>query len=195
MYIYMLPLSSHGVAGVRPETIVPAADGGVEHTAASFDSVSSWLSKAKAREIMLLPPQQFLLTLLSKFLKADAIDGVESDARLRTEREELLDFVRRTPTTSALRARDHHTSAIPWAQKIISPGTLFIRNSDKRIVLGLDKPGPELKNTSRGGDIERVVLVRFTKAGPVDVEVRDRQEIFDAERVAAAKDGPGATKL
>lgn len=53
---------------------------------------------------------------------------------------------------------------------------------DGRSVLGLDYPGPELEGSGRGGDGERVVLVRFKKEGPRDVEVRGRREVFDAER-------------
>lgn len=64
----------------------------------------------------------------------------------------------------------------------MSPHNLFIRESDGRIVLGLDKPGPELKGSGRGGDGERVALVRFTKAGPMEVEVRNRQEVLDEEK-------------
>lgn len=64
----------------------------------------------------------------------------------------------------------------------MSPRTLFVRGEDGRVVLGLEKPGPELEGSTRGGDWERVVLVRFTKKGPVEVEVRGREEIFEEER-------------
>lgn len=59
-----------------------------------------------------------------------------------------------------------------------------MRKSDGRSVLGLDKPGPELVGSGRGGDGERVVLVRFSKEGPRDVEVRWRKEVLEEERVA-----------
>ncbi len=52
----------------------------------------------------------------------------------------------------------------------MSPTGLFFSKKDGRSVLGLDKPGPELKGTDRGGNQERVVLVRFSKEGPRDVE-------------------------
>ena len=71
---------------------------------------------------------------------------------------------------------------IPWSDKVISPAALFVRRGDGRIVLGLDKPGPELKGTTRGGDWERVVLVNFRKEGPRDVEVRGREEVVKEER-------------
>lgn len=53
---------------------------------------------------------------------------------------------------------------------------------DGRSVLGLDHPGPELERSGRGGDGERVVLVRFRKEGPRDVEVRFRKEVLEEER-------------
>lgn len=77
----------------------------------------------------------------------------------------------------------HHTAGISWAEKTMSPRTLFVRGQDGRVVLGLERPGPELENEEgRGGDWERVVLVRFTKRGPVEVEVRGREEVFEEER-------------
>jgi hypothetical protein len=54
-------------------------------------------------------------------------------------------------------------------------------------VLGLEKPGPELKDIGRGGDEKRVVLVKFSREGPRDVEVRERVEVLREEKEAAAK--------
>jgi len=64
----------------------------------------------------------------------------------------------------------------------MSPIGLLMRKSDGRSVLALDKPGPELKGSGRGGDEGRVVLVRFRKEGPRDVEVRGRGEVLAEER-------------
>jgi hypothetical protein len=58
----------------------------------------------------------------------------------------------------------------------------MMRKSDGRSVLGLEKPGPELKGSERGGDIERVVLVKFSKEGPRDVDVRGRKQILEEEK-------------
>ena len=69
----------------------------------------------------------------------------------------------------------------------MSPTGLMMRKSDGRSVLALDKPGPELKGSGRGGDARRVVLVRFSKEGPRDVDVRER-----AEGVAEEKEEAGA---
>lgn len=70
----------------------------------------------------------------------------------------------------------------------MSPHHLFIRKQDKRIVLGLDKPGPELKGSERGGDWERVVLVNFGKGGPTNVEVRRRDDVLEEERQSKAQE-------
>lgn len=67
----------------------------------------------------------------------------------------------------------------------MSPVGIMMRKSDGRSVLGLEKPGPELKGMGRGGDEKRVVLVKFSKEGPRDVEVRERSEILEEERAEA----------
>ncbi len=70
----------------------------------------------------------------------------------------------------------------PWAEKVMSPTMLFMRSNDQRVVLGLDRPGLELQGTSRGGDFDRVVLVKFRKDGPQGVELRWRDEVVAEER-------------
>ncbi len=67
---------------------------------------------------------------------------------------------------------------------MISPTGLLMRKGDGRSVLALDKPGRELEGSTRGGDGERVVLVRFGKEGPRDVEIRGRREILEEEKAA-----------
>lgn len=200
MYLYMLPLadsleaaSSAGEAPAtgmpRKEAIVhtPTSDGGVEHTAATFDDVSTWLQKQTAGEIVLFPPQLFLLTLLSEFIKPSAASGDASPETYARQREALVSFLSQTPTASpGSKAAEHPTANIPWADKVISPHTLFIRRRDGRVVLGLDKPGPELKDSGRGGEWEKVVLVRFKKEGPREVEVRLREDVLKEEKVAEA---------
>lgn len=71
---------------------------------------------------------------------------------------------------------------IKWADKVMSPIGLMMRKSDGRSVLGLEKPGPELRDSDRGGDEKRVVLVKFCKEGPRDVEVMERREVLEVER-------------
>jgi len=74
-----------------------------------------------------------------------------------------------------------------YKDKVMSPTGLFFRKSDGRSVLALDKPGPELKDSGRGGDKDRVVLVKFGKEGPRNVEVRLRKDVLNEEREDNAK--------
>jgi hypothetical protein len=201
MYLYMLPLSSPQSTTTdlpslsthqqhpSPSTIIPTPthDGGLEHTAATFDDARTWLARARAGDIILFPPQFYLLHLVSEFLlplsdKQGRDDDVSLTAYYQAQRDALLAFLRRTPTSSAIKADKGRTGAIPWSEKVMSPAVLFKRKGDGRLVLGLDKPGPELKATGRGGDWERVVLVDFRREGPRNVEVRGREEVLREER-------------
>ncbi|KAM0329510.1 hypothetical protein ACHAQA_004819 [Verticillium albo-atrum] len=193
MYLYLLPdtaASSQAEAAQQEEITVPTPDGGVEHTAARFDDAASWLAKADAGEIILFPPQYYLLHLVAKFCSRQG--SGTSFSVFQSQREKLLRFLRKTPTASSDKGIAHSTSSIPWSEKIMSPQTLFIRASDGRVVLGLDKPGPELRDSGRGGDWEKVVLVKFSKEGPRKVEVRDREEILAEEREEKTGEGSGA---
>jgi len=76
---------------------------------------------------------------------------------------------------------------LKWGEKVMSPIGILMRKSDGRSVLGLEKPGPELKDSGRGGDEKRVVLVKFGKEGPRDVEVRERVGVLKEEKESAAK--------
>lgn len=207
MYLYLMPLNPPPLSAsgpvqphLRRETVTeapPTSDGGVEHTAATFEDVGTWLEKQARGEIILFPPQLYLLTLLSRFLTGPGreeapsrgyIQGAGADVFYRDQRMALLKFLRTTPTSEGLDGQpapgSHPTALIPWAEKVMSPRTLFIRKSDGRIVMGLDKPGPELKDSGRGGDFDRVVLVKFEEGGPRQVEVRDRASVLKEEKEA-----------
>lgn len=197
MYLYMLPLSAPAPGTPEHETIIhtPTHDGGLEHTAATFDDASAWLAKACAGEILLFPPQFYLLNLVSEFTKtAPPSNKGDLTSHYQSQRDALLEFLRKVPTArpdASPKSKAHGTASIPWAEKAISPTSLFIRRGDKRVVLGLDKPGPELKGSPRGGDWDRVVLVRFQKEGPTGVEVAWREDVLREER-EATKDEEGA---
>lgn len=206
MYIYMLPLSSPSQSpgtssegeedptiseAARSEAMIPTPDGGVEHTAARFDEAATWLEKHRRDEIVLFPPQYFLLHLISQFLTGPPPPAPDSPSEAaaterhyyRKQREQLVGFLETVPTTSDPKAARHPTAQIPWSRKVISPTTLGVRQSDRRSILGLDKPGYELRGTDRGGDMERVVLVKFEKGGLVrNVKVRGRAEVLAEER-------------
>lgn len=181
MYLGFMPLSAPslvgGAAGVVGVHQTPTSDGGIEHTAATFAPAAEWLAQQRRGEIFLFPPQCFLLTMVAR-----AFATVPADAGYEAQREALLQFVRRGTEVSGSSGRSRETAKIPWTDKVMSPEVLFRRESDNRLVLGVDKPGLELKGSGRGGDFERVVLVNFTKEGPRDVEVRDREDVMKEQK-------------
>lgn len=81
-----------------------------------------------------------------------------------------------------------------WQNKYISPLGLSFGRKDGRAVLALDKPGPELVGTGLKGDDQRVVLVRFMKEGPRNVEVRWRKDVMEEERAEREASGGKATE-
>ncbi|GAB1309897.1 Nudix hydrolase domain-containing protein [Madurella fahalii] len=190
MYLYMLPLSAQALKTVpdpdllHQETIIPTPthDGGLEHTAAAFEDASVWLERANKGDIILFPPQYYLLHLISEFLRPSASASPSED--YQSQRDALVAFLNKVPTSrqdreKGKRRREHD---IPWSEKVISPTMLSLQRGDGRLVLGLDKPGLELKGSARGGDWDRVVLVHFRKEGPRNVEVRWREEVLREER-------------
>lgn len=165
MYVYMLPLSSN----LRKESIVPTHDGGLEHTAATFAPVRSWLDRSASGEIILFSPQLFLVTLLGQIFTG----GTDYVA----QRQRLVEFLNTTPTGPS----GHATSSIPWKDKVISPARMPHVRADGRFTLRLDHPGPELAHTARGGDWDRVAIIRSTKRGPTDNEIRWRRDVVDSD--------------
>jgi hypothetical protein len=182
MYLYFLPLSPANNANqsntgfVVPsnrESIIPTPtpDGGIEHTAARFLPCSAWLSKCRSGEIILFPPQFYLMHLLAPMLEQLSVASPTAEPlepeQLQKQRDAVLAFLQEGKPR--------------WADRCISP-TGVIRLRDQRIVLVLDRLAPELKGTGRTGDSERVVTVRFQKEGPRDVEVRWKRELFEEMR-------------
>jgi hypothetical protein len=167
MYVYLLPLESTAGAQRDTEAVIPTPthDGGLEHTAVAFDDVSDWLARAASGDIILYPPQLYLLKLLGQFLTGPG--------DYAAQREALVKFLHTTPTGPS----GHATSSISWADKCISPVPLMINRADGRRILQLHSPGPELKGSTRGGDWDRVVLVNFTAQGARNVDVASRDEV------------------
>ncbi|RYC56742.1 hypothetical protein CHU98_g9474 [Xylaria longipes] len=202
MYVYMLPLETSPdpvLSAAQHEALIPTPDGGAEITTAHFDDVSTWLEKQGRGGVILFPPQCFLLHLLSQFLTGAltraSLSPSETRAYYSAQREKLRKFLHAVPTATHPKAVKHPTSQIAWADKVISPATLGLRHDDQRSILALDKPGLELKGSDRGGDWERVVLVKFGKGGPRNVEVRGREEVLAEEREAARAKEEAASKL
>ncbi|KAI9672345.1 MAG: hypothetical protein M1817_003367 [Caeruleum heppii] len=178
MYLYFLPLAMSGRASTTTtshlpaarDTIIPAptSDGGIEHTTASFLPPGTWLSQARAGEIILFPPQVYLLHLLSPFFSPSKILNTLSPDELQQQRERFIDFLRRADP--------------PYEEMCISPQTLRGKREDGRLVLAVDSPGPELRGSGRKGDREKVVLVRFGKEGPREVEIVSKDDVSSKER-------------
>ncbi|KAL8941938.1 MAG: hypothetical protein Q9216_001966 [Gyalolechia sp. 2 TL-2023] len=144
MYLYFLPIAHPGLPHILQ---IPTSDGGVEHTEAEFLPAAEWLSRAQADRIILFPPQLFLLSLVADFLKPHTLAGAETLQRdvLQSQRNALLEFVK--------------TGDPPWGEMCISPSTL--KKEGSLLIMGLDKPGPELEGTGRKGDAERVVWAQL----------------------------------
>lgn len=179
MYLYLLPLTRNHMPS---EMLIPTPDNDVEHTAALFAPAQTFLSRASTNSIILFPPQAYLLRLVANIFSSTAASPEEGPLHLASQREKLLAFLSSVPTAETDKGKQHKTALIPWSDKVMSPHTLFVRKSDKRVVLALDKPGPELKDSGRGGDWSRVVLVNFGKGGPTSVEIRGREEVLEEER-------------
>lgn len=149
MYLYLLPLDSP-VSSKTDKTTqmqLPTPDGGVEHTAAHFLYPQEWLELAHSGDIVLYPPQFFLLSLIAPFLSDSS--SVPKDNRVLTEqREGLMNFV-------------NNDGIPPWGEKCISPNPM--KRVGKYLIMGLDEPGPELRETDRRGDSERVIRVELAK--------------------------------
>lgn len=190
MYVYFLPtlsntpLSSAEQSGggnaeeLEPEIKipVPTTDGGLEHTTARFLPASAWLRLAQEGRIILFPPQFFLLHQVAQhFDNLSSPKAYGSVSRNQAPREELE--ARRKRLVDFIRSGDP-----PWTEKCISPTVQpprgGKRREDGRVVLGLNRPGPELEaaSTGRKGIQEQCVLVDFKKDGPRRLEVISREE-------------------
>lgn len=188
MYLYILPISEASDSEATEPTLLttPAptseassftatSDGGLENTAATFSPASTWLQLAQSGSIILFPPQFLLLHLMSQFLDNQALPPTERVTQLK-------DF-----------ASQKQENGVSWSEMCISPYALAMQKTraDGKQVLALDKPGLEVelvgKREGKGvglrGDKERVVLVRFSKEGPRQVEVRWRREVLEEGRV------------
>ncbi|KZP29089.1 hypothetical protein FIBSPDRAFT_947095 [Athelia psychrophila] len=191
MYIYWLDLPSSASSSTPSPALdlpttseaiipIPTSDGGLEHTAALFAPLETWLRQASANEIILFPPQFYLMHLLAPFLAPSPSSSRKlSTNELQAQRTAAMAFV----------VGDGDGRGVTWADKVMSPVGLFMRKGDGRSVLALDKPGPELADSGRTGDWDRVVLAKFGKGGPTDVEVRTRKDVLEEERAAGREKG------
>ena len=176
MYLYFLPTnSSLSSKTEKAQMHIPTPDGGVEHTAARFLYPQEWIDLALSGEIILFPPQFFLLSLIAPFLAAPSSNDDALDTKtLGYQRERLKRFV----------AEDGDP---PWGQKCISPNP--IKKSGNYLITGLEGAGPELQGTGRKGDsmrVLRVELARDMERGrrrPQPQEVAWRKDVFGEEKL------------
>jgi len=175
MYLYFLPLDSPLAAGQQSSQIhTPMPDGGIEHTAAHFAYAEEWIRMSQSEEIVVFPPQFFLLTLVAAHLSAPVEGQNHDNDALRGQRQRLLDFVRLDGDPS-------------WGQKCISPDPIR-REKNKYLIMGLANAGPELEGTGRRGDTERVITVALDKEvergrqRPRSRDVLWRRDVFGDEK-------------
>jgi hypothetical protein len=177
MYIYFLPLPTFDTSdptlthigpiprGAEAVIPTPTHDGGVEHTAARFFPSHKWLDMARNSEIILLPPQFFLLTMVSRFLDPLRQDAYSNIDFLR-QRRNLENFVRGGQPT-------------PWAEVCISP-TFLATTDDGRTIMSLTNPGDEVKRLGRNGLDDYVVIMGRGENGvPSNVEIKLKSDVQD----------------
>ncbi|KAK0732462.1 hypothetical protein B0T21DRAFT_384747 [Apiosordaria backusii] len=171
MYLYFLPISSVSSFSEEPSKIhtpTPEGEQEKEHTSAEWEYPLTWLSKAQSGEIMLYPPQFYLLNLLSPFL-----NGSNND--YAAQRAGLTEFLNKVPTSMGgydsfqgkFKPRVANTHQIAWADKVISPSVMFAPGQvyKEETVLSLEWPGAELGG--KGGI-----------TGPRGVKIVDRGEVL-----------------
>lgn len=187
MYIYFLPtvnttpLTAANQDDGEAEVNIPAptTDGGLEHTTARFLPASAWLRLAQEGRIILFPPQFFLLHQVAQHFDSLPSPTAYSEIPRTPHSREDLESRRKT-LTDFIKGGDP-----PWTEKCISPtvqpprgGT---KRDDGRVVLGLNRPGPELEAAKLGrrGVQEQCVLVDFRKEGPRRLAVISREEAME----------------
>lgn len=194
MYVYFLPMlpdrdfespmplsgdaSGLGASAQQKTILTPTTDGGIEHTSATFLPASVWCTLAQEGEIMLIPPQFFLLHCVSRFLDALEADGqYKSMSRQVVGREEIES--RRRNLLTFIHRNEGGQDAI-WAEKCVSPMRVMPSRgkprTDGREVMELHHPGHELRNSNRSGIRGFCMLYVLEKEGPRRLCVVSRGE-------------------
>ncbi|MCJ1272815.1 hypothetical protein MMC21_000604 [Puttea exsequens] len=151
MYLYFLPIDDRASSKTEQKRMhIPTPDGGIEHTAAQFLYPREWLDMTLTDEIVLFPPQFFLLALIADYLIEQVADQDELGSKeMHEQRRRLMHFV-------------ETDGEPPWGEKCISPNPIK-RIKGKYMIMGMSDPGPELQGTGRRGDDERVLRVELTR--------------------------------
>ncbi|KAH0613479.1 uncharacterized protein H6S33_005365 [Morchella sextelata] len=149
MFLYLLPADHASTAAAQR----PTSDGGIETLSARFITPHSALAAAARNELVLFPPQFYLLSSLLPYLPGGAEEeaGLEDHvAKVRRRRRRLLRFARGD-----------------FGAMVMEPAPLR-RLGDGRVVMGL---GPR-------GDQERAVVIQVAERGePRGLEMVGRGEV------------------
>jgi hypothetical protein len=170
MYLYYIHLKE-----TSNPSITATADQ-IETMDPQYHRASHWLSLARSSSIILFPPQFLLLYLAARFL--DHPDRPEGSKEIYGDKITALEIVQRRRELYNFVTKEGNP---PWSEKFISPIGKGV-GKDGRQALSLGKPGPELEGSGLRGDDEYVVMVKFNKEGPRQLEVKTLTEMREEER-------------
>lgn len=193
MYLYFLPLVDNtktttdagAAAGVDSNSSNNNNNNGAsadqtEVTEAEWASAETWVNRARNNDIILFPPQLYILSLLAPLLKGSAGlpagTSVSPAEHYAAERRNVAALIHDGPAPGEDKA-----TFVPWADRVISPRIIGKLPDDARgrSVMALDYPGPELKSSGRGGDAYRLVVLGNMPPGPPrDLELVLRADVM-----------------
>lgn len=177
MYIYFVHLKETDNPSIH------ATSDEIETMAPEYRPAHAWLTAARSGSVILFPPQFLLLHLSSRFLDyASPATSTAPHSPYSTD-VNAADIVSRRRKLYQFITTD---GSPPWSDKFISPIGKGMA-VDGRSFLALDHPGPELKDSNLKGDDSLVVMVKFQKEGPRQLDVRDAKEVYEEDRQRKAK--------
>ncbi|CAK7268911.1 hypothetical protein SEPCBS57363_003331 [Sporothrix epigloea] len=152
---------------------------------AEFATAASWVQRARDGDIILFPPQLYILSLLAPLLKGEA-------GNYAAERRAVADFVNGGPVPG-----EDLATFVSWADRVICPRMIGKLPDDKkeRTVMTLEHPGIELKGTGRAGDAYRAIVVGNVPPGPPrEVELFLRADIMPLVQAKPKVRATGSTE-
>ncbi|CAK7273544.1 hypothetical protein SEPCBS119000_005712 [Sporothrix epigloea] len=188
MYLYFLPLNAGAETAKAGDVTVTNNGASADQTEvieAEFATADAWVQRARDGDIILFPPQLYILSLLAPLLKGQAGNYV-------AERMAVADLVNGGPAPG-----EDPATFVPWADRVISPRMAGKLPDDKkgRTVMTLEHPGTELKSTGRAGDFHRVIAVGNVPPGPPrDVELFLRADVMPRVQAKPRIQATGVTE-
>ncbi|CAK7562555.1 MAG: hypothetical protein SEPTF4163_000403 [Sporothrix epigloea] len=193
MYLYFLPLNAAAETAKTGDVTATSASRNkngasadqTEVIEAEFATAATWVQRARNGDIILFPPQLYILSLLAPLLKGEA-------GNYAAERRAVADFVNGGPVPG-----EDPATFVSWADRVICPRMIGKLPNDKkgRIVMTLEHPGAELKGTGRAGDAYRVIVVGNVPPGPPrDVELFLRADILPLVQAKPKVRATGSTE-